>query len=70
VSYNLAATVMGFIQKNTGKGFSKALRPAVTAPAEVNSKSNDTAGSRGQGWAGLMLQKLMGGIFNLFRNDY
>lgn len=40
---------MGFTQKNTGKGFSKGLRPAVTAPAEVNSKSNDTIRSRGQG---------------------
>lgn len=61
---------MGFIQKNIGKGFSKALRPTVTAPAEVNSKSNDTTGSRGQGGVGLTLQKLTGGIFNLFKTDY
>lgn len=61
---------MGFTEKNIGERFSKALRPAVTAPAEVNSKSNDTTGSRGEGWAGLTLQKLMGGIFNLFKTDY
>jgi len=57
-------------RKNTEKGFSKALTPAVTTPAEVNSKSNDTAGSRGSrlsrlggtetyGWDLRSLQKLL-----------
>lgn len=59
---------MGFIQKNTGKRISKALRPAVTAPAEVNSKSNDTTGSRGQGWAGLTLLETYGWDFQSLQN--